>query len=281
MRVHEILFEEFDIVPTRTQTPAGQPTGYNVVDKQTGSIKQTFTGPDAAGKAEEFRDAQNAKVATSTNDKAPQSDDKKTKSSYRDNVKKRFREQSTIKKILGRSAWGAVIELLLSAKEIGTFAVEYTATLEYNKCDRNSRGVKILEQEFRTGVARGVVAALTTAGASLAVARILSVMPMFGWVIGLSSLALGWYATKLAKDTGTVNKIAEYLSGFLFEALLAQGVCGTLLGREVKDSIEESAELKATGKDLAKDVLDMLKDAPKEIKQDAVKAIKKSKQAAS
>lgn len=62
MRVYDIiaLKEELDVKPG-VLGPDGKPVSWQVVDKQTGRVAQTFSGPDADGKAEEFRDTENAK----------------------------------------------------------------------------------------------------------------------------------------------------------------------------------------------------------------------------
>ena len=62
MRVYDIiaLNEELDVKPGVLGSD-GKPVSWQVVDKQTGRVAQTFSGPDGDGKAEEFRDAENAK----------------------------------------------------------------------------------------------------------------------------------------------------------------------------------------------------------------------------
>jgi hypothetical protein len=62
MRVYDIiaLNEELDVKPGVLGSD-GKPVSWQVVDKQTGRVAQTFSGPDADGKAEEFRDTENAK----------------------------------------------------------------------------------------------------------------------------------------------------------------------------------------------------------------------------
>ena len=62
MRVYDIiaLNEELDVKPGVLGSD-GKPVSWQVVDNQTGRVAQTFSGPDADGKAEEFRDAENAR----------------------------------------------------------------------------------------------------------------------------------------------------------------------------------------------------------------------------
>ena len=62
MRVYDIiaLYEELDVKPGVLGAD-GKPISWQVIDQQTGRVAQTFSGADADGKAEEFRDAENAK----------------------------------------------------------------------------------------------------------------------------------------------------------------------------------------------------------------------------
>ena len=74
MKVYEIL-ETFDIQPAQTLTSTGSKTqAFNVIDTKTGQPVKTFQGPDAAGKAEEYRDQQN-KLRTANKPNHPKDTD--------------------------------------------------------------------------------------------------------------------------------------------------------------------------------------------------------------
>ena len=57
MRVQEIL-EKLDLKPSGVLDAQGNQT-FNVIDTDTGKTVKTFSGPNAAGQAEQFRDTQN------------------------------------------------------------------------------------------------------------------------------------------------------------------------------------------------------------------------------
>jgi hypothetical protein len=114
MRVYDIitLKEELDVKPGVLGSD-GKPISWQVVDKQTGRVAQTFSGPDADGKAEEFRDTENAKRRggkpqdTKTDPNAEPSPDKKNKAkrTTQSVFKRSFKWTAKVGLLAGISAW--------------------------------------------------------------------------------------------------------------------------------------------------------------------------------
>ena len=60
MLVNEIL-ETYTMKPSGVLDAKGN-NSWSVIDKNTGKTVKTFTGPNAAGQAEQFRDVENNKL---------------------------------------------------------------------------------------------------------------------------------------------------------------------------------------------------------------------------
>jgi hypothetical protein len=152
MRVYDIiaLNEDLDIRPTAVLGSDGKPAGYEVFD--TDKPKQTlqrFSGPDAEGKAEEFRDAQRAK----TGGKKPEATRKPVK-----DTEPSPKNKSLAQKIAGTAVNSGFRNVLRVGRAIGFsqlpgFVEDYQIIqadlyARYVQAIENGSDPKVAKQEF-------------------------------------------------------------------------------------------------------------------------------------
>jgi len=146
MKVYEIL-ETFELQPAQTLTSTGSKTqAFNVIDTKTGQPVKTFQGPDAAGKAEEYRDQQNKLRNANKPKKDTDTDsdtDKKTKK-----TKVPVKKQGVLK-IVGKGlvkafmiggklvGGGSLVGTIFSVVEMRPIAEDWAVAYAANGCKFN------------------------------------------------------------------------------------------------------------------------------------------------
>ena len=250
MKVFEIL-ETFELQPAQTLTSTGSKTqAFNVIDTKTGQPVKTFQGPDAAGKAEEYRDQQNklrnANKPKKDTDTDSDTDNKSKKPSTKVKVKKQG-ILKTVGKGLGKAfalgTGGSLVGFIFSAVEMRPIAQDWAVAYAANGCKLNvhedpSIGLTtakskehvsqmLYRQREATAVVSGGIAAALTAmaakGARMARAAFVLanaippagpagiVAKILGYVAsGVTWIALPYLVGKLAKNSRMNDGLGRY-----------------------------------------------------------------------
>ena len=250
MKVYEIL-ETFDIQPAQTLTSTGSKTqAFNVIDTKTGQPVKTFQGPDAAGKAEEYRDQQN-KLRTANKTKPVSKDtdtDSDTDKSKNPKVNKKAGIKMRVAKALGKifmlGGKSSLVGVIFTASEMQPVAEDWAVAYAANGCKLNihedpSIGLTtakskehvaqmLYRQKEATAIVSGGIAATLTAIAAKG-ARMAGVAKMLGMSIppagpagivakilafvaaGVTWFALPFLIGKLAKNSRMMDGLGQYL----------------------------------------------------------------------
>ena len=250
MKVYEIL-ETFDIQPAQTLTSTGSKTqAFNVIDTKTGQPVKTFQGPDAAGKAEEYRDQQN-KLRTANKTKPVSKDtdtDSDTDKSKNPKVNKKAGIKMRVAKALGKifmlGGKSSLVGVIFTASEMQPVAEDWAIAYAANGCKLNihedpSIGLTtakskehvaqmLYRQKEATAIVSGGIAATLTAIAAKG-ARMAGVAKMLGMSIppagpagivakilafvaaGVTWFALPFLIGKLAKNSRMMDGLGQYL----------------------------------------------------------------------
>tara|TARA_B100002019_G_scaffold289441_1_gene305044 strand:+ start:65 stop:1093 length:1029 start_codon:yes stop_codon:yes gene_type:complete len=146
MKVYEIL-ETFELQPAQTLTSTGSKTqAFNVIDTKTGQPVKTFQGPDAAGKAEEYRDQQN-KLRNANKPKKDTDTDSDTnkKTTKTTKVKNKQGVLKIVGKGLGKAfmiggklvGGGSLVGTIFSVVEMRPIAEDWALAYAANGCKFN------------------------------------------------------------------------------------------------------------------------------------------------
>jgi hypothetical protein len=290
MKILEItkLYEEFDIRPTRTVDARGNPMGYEVFDKDSPrSAVQTFTGGDAEGKAEEFRDRENAKLRQRQQPTQQQSDPKPEPTNDKPKKKKPNKLTRFIK---SGGVAGTAVSVLVLASEAGNIAKRYNTLEElYTKYNCNpqseieqdtiNQAVKNLRQEISNSwvdAISGIIGGLI--GATMA-ARLLGAVPGIGWVAGLVGGVLGTIVLQELSDYLVSDKIKNLISDWFQGEMLAfvEDSCATTVNSSMySENTNQSSQAEQKLKAIGKQLKDKVKSNP-----ELMQKIKQAKQAAS
>ena len=202
MKVYEIL-ETFEIQPAQTlDKNAKQVKAYNVIDTKTGLPVKTFQGPDADGKAEEYRDQQN-KLRTANKTKPVSKDtDSDTDKSKNPKVNKKAGIKMRVAKALGKifmlGGKSSLVGVIFTASEMQPVAEDWAIAYAANGCKLNIHedpsiglttakskehvGQMLYRQKEATAIVSGGIAATLTAIAAKG-ARMAGVAKMLGMSI--------------------------------------------------------------------------------------------------
>ena len=233
MRVYDIiaLKEELDVKPGVLGAD-GKPVSWQVVDKQTGRVAQTFSGPDADGKAEEFRDTENAK-RRGGNKPADPKVDPKTDAPAKDKTDD-AKKKSISQRLVGGAIKSGFMNLFRVAKIIGFSQLpQYVEEYQLLQADLHFKYMKAVESGKDEKLAKAEFEALSKAA--------------FGqWVAGSGVITLGAEAiVKLAAAGGgaVVKAVRAWNAG----TSIAAGATGVgLLPSIIKFVLVEGAVLAVT-----------------------------------
>ena len=248
MKVYEIL-ETFKLEPAQSLTSTGSKVkAFNVIDTKTGLPVKTFQGPDAAGKAEEYRDQQN-KLRTANKTKPVSTDtDSDTDKSKNPKVNKKAGIKMRVAKALGKifmlGGKSSLVGVIFTASEMQPVAEDWAIAYAANGCKLNIHedpsigltkakskehvGQMLYRQKEATAIVSGGIAATLTAIAAKG-ARMAGVAKMLGMSIppagpagivakilafvaaGVTWFALPFLIGKLAKNSRMMDGLGQYL----------------------------------------------------------------------
>ena len=249
MKVYEIL-ETFQLEPAQLLDKNAKPIkAYNVIDTKTGQPVKTFQGPDAAGKAEEYRDQQNKlRNANKTKPVSKDTDTDTDKKSKTPKVNKQAGIKMRVAKALGKifmlGGSSSLVGVIFTASEMQPVAEDWAIAYAANGCKLNihedpSIGLTkakskehvaqmLYRQKEATAIVSGGIAATLTAIAAKG-ARMAGVAKMLGMSIppagpagivakilafvaaGVTWFALPFLIGKLAKNSRMMDGLGQYL----------------------------------------------------------------------
>lgn len=288
MKIFEVVSfkEELEVKASSVLGSDGKPAAYGVVDTENpGRPLKTFTGSDAAGKAEEYRDQIRAQRRTQAQ-KASSDDADKSKTPTKDPSKgltpkdKASLWQKT-KKFLhagGKAGagklGGSLIALLLTSKNLYDEFMNLVDQYVQSGCNRD-RYVRHAEQNIRIALVEGVRDLLGGAlGGVGAAAAALAFIPGLGWLASVGVGVLGGIAgmvlAKLAANDEVVLTAANWIKDNLVKDMT--GLIDvfdeslTEMGYDVK-SCRESAQHRPLPDFLKEDIPVYEKVTDQEMKQ--------------
>jgi len=236
MRVHEIV-EALEVTPSPITDRQGKPIGYNVVDSDSGEVKQRFTGGDAESKAKNSAATQNRAATASAASNAkldpekPKKDNEiKTLAQKKKDLEDGFAQRkSKLRKFVENFLKSnAIVRPLIAVLSVDKFVKnvdEFMIAYGLSGCNLNSNVVKEKQLQIVDDLT-GAVIALAAAG--LATATMASFVTWVAGMLGgtgvgiipgaitlVGGTVLAMFVGKVLQMTSVAqwvaNKIADYL----------------------------------------------------------------------
>lgn len=297
MRVHEIV-EALEVKPSPITDRQGKPIGYNVVDGDSGEVKQRFTGGDAESKAKNSAATQNRAATASTkptadtdgkeDPKKPKKDNKiKTLAQKKKDLEDGFVERkSRLRKFVENFLrTNTIVRPLIGVLAIDKFVKnvdEFMIAYGLSGCNLNSNLVKEKQLQIVDDLT-GAVIALASAG--LATAAMASFVT---WVAGLlggtgvgiipgviilaGGTVLAMFVGKVLQMTSVAQWVANKLADWLLTRKFIKAISPIVFG--VDNPCTESA---MADFDEQKKIMFENSNAPSisSLKKDVISAFKK------
>ena len=249
MRVHEIV-EALEVKPSPITDRQGKPIGYNVVDGDSGEVKQRFTGGDAEAKAKNSAATQNRAATASTKPTADADKPKNPKDPKKDNTVKtlgqrkkeledgyKTRKGKLRKFVENFLKTNVIVRPLIAVLSIDNFVKnvdEFMIAYGLSGCNLNSNVVKQKQLQIVDDLT-GAIIALAAAG--LATSAMASFVAWAAGVMGASGVGLIPGAITLVGGTVLAMFVGKLLQMTSVAEWVANKLADKLLTRKFVKSI--------------------------------------------